>query len=175
MASVHSKINDKIKNRSLHSGNNESTYYSQELFDFAVDHYDDPLVLFKIKIYGYYQKKYKWTKEEADWFIENNKHEAYSHSDGEQEYWYDWGVGHNKITEHMMHVPHLDHIDPRSKSRDDRPQNFRIRCQRLNENKGNMTEDTERRAVVIDTINDMDEEARKSLILYLHSTYIKAD
>jgi hypothetical protein len=153
MSNIHDEINDLIKNRQLHPGNDENTYYSPELYDFAVDNHDDPFVLFKIKVYGYYQKRYKWTREQADWFIENNIAEAYSHSDGSQEYLYDWGKGKNKV------------------SNNDHPSNFRIRCARLNENKGNMSTDQERRATVIDTLKDMSESSRNELLSYLDNLY----
>ena len=67
----------------------------------------------------------------------------------------------------MMHEPNLDHIDPVSKSRNNDPSNFRIRCARLNENKGNMTSDLERRATIIDMFKDMDAESQRSLLDYL--------
>jgi hypothetical protein len=171
MSNIHDEINDLIKNRQLHPGNDENTYYSPELYDFAVDNHDDPFVLFKIKVYGYYQKRYKWTREQADWFIENNIAEAYSHSDGSQEYLYDWGKGKNKVTGNMMHEPNLDHINPASLSNNDHPSNFRIRCARLNENKGNMSTDQERRATVIDTLKDMSESSRNELLSYLDNLY----
>ena len=165
---VHDEINERIRNRSLHTGFDENTYFTQALYDLAVDYYDDPLILFKVKVYGYYAPKYKWTKEQATWFIENNSKDAVGHSDGIQEYLYDWGRGHNKLTDHMMHEPNLDHIDPRSLSRNDQPENFRIRCARLNENKGNMTTDRERRATIIDMFMDMDIAERTSLLEHLN-------
>ena len=164
---IHGEINDRIRNRPLHTGFDENTYFNQALYDFAVDHYDDPLVLFKIKIYGYYAPKYKWTREQADWFISHNSKDAVGHSDGKNEYLYDWGRGHNKITNHMMHEPNLDHIDPRSISKNDKPENFRIRCARLNENKGNMVTDRERRATIIDMFMDMESSERLALLRHL--------
>lgn len=167
----HDQINAAIRDRVLHSAPDDGTYYNQELYDLAVDNYDDPLILFKIKVYGYYQKRYKWTKEQADWFIEHNKTEAHSHTDGAREYLYDWGAGLNKVTTDMMHEPNLDHINPASISKNDHPSNFRIRCARLNENKGNMTSDWERRATIIDTFNDMLESNRNELLDYLDTLY----
>lgn len=164
---IHGEINEKIRGRYLHTGFDENTYFNDELYDFAVDHYDDPLVLFKIKIYGYYAPKYKWSRDQADWFIAHNSKDAIKHSDGVHEYLYDWGRGHNKITDHMMHEPNLDHIDPRSLSNNNRPDNFRIRCARLNENKGNMVSDRERRATIIDMFMDMSVEERSSLLEHL--------
>lgn len=164
---IHDEINDRIRNHPLHTGYDELTYFAQWIYDFAVDHHEDPLVLFKVKVYGYYAPKYKWTREQADWFIEQNAKEASGHSDGEREYLYDWGRGHNKVTTHMMHEPNLDHIDPRSLSNNNRPENFRIRCARLNENKGNMVSDRERRATIIDMFLDMDHLERQSLLKYL--------
>ena len=67
-----------------------------------------------------------------------------------------------------MHEPHLDHIDPRSLSKNNNPENFRIRCARLNENKGNMVSDNERRATIIDMFKDMSLEAQQSLLEHLN-------
>lgn len=164
----HDAINQQIRSRVLHPGYDDLTYYNQGLYDYACDNLDDPLLLFKIKIRGYYAPKYKWTKSQADWFISNNSADANGHGDGEHEYLYDWGSGRNKITTDMMHEPNLDHIDPRSLSRNDRPENFRIRCARLNENKGNMTTDRERRATIIDMFMDMDIAERTSLLEHLN-------
>lgn len=164
---MYDEINDLIRNRHLHTGFDDATYFAQWIYDFAVDNHSDPLVLFKVKIYGYYVPKYKWTRQQADWFIENNANDAIGHSDGEHEYLYDWGRGHNKVTEHMMHEPNLDHINPRSLSKDNRPENFRIRCARLNENKGNMVSDRERRATIIDMFMDMGDSERMSLLEHL--------
>lgn len=165
---IHSEINNRIVTRSLHTGFDEGTYFSQELYNFAVDHHDDPQVLFKIKIYGYYASKYKWTRDQANWFIEHNLNDAVKHSDGQHEYFYDWGRGHNKLTDHMMHEPNLDHIDPRSISNNNNPENFRIRCARLNENKGNMVSDRERRATIVDMFLDMGDGERRLLLDHLH-------
>jgi hypothetical protein len=161
------EINQAIRDRQLHQSNDDGTYFTQDLFNFAVDNHDDPLVLFKIKVLGYYARVYKWTVDQAMWFIEHNAKDAYSHSDGEIEYLYDWGRAKNKLTDHPMHEPHLDHIDPHSLSKNDRPENFRIRCARLNENKGNMVSDLERRATIIDMFKDMDAPAQRSLLDYL--------
>jgi hypothetical protein len=163
----HDQINAAIRDRVLHSAPDDGTYYNQELYDYAVDHMADALLLFRIKVMGLYRNKYKWTREQSEWFIKQNQHEALSHSDGEREYLYDWGSGLNKVTTDMMHEPNLDHIDPHSLSRNNRPENFRIRCARLNENKGNMVSDLERRATIIDMFKDMDQEARVSLLDYL--------
>ena len=65
---THNEINQTIFDRELFTGDEESTYYN--LYDFAVDNYEDPYLLFKIAIYGYYSRSYKWTKEEADKFID---------------------------------------------------------------------------------------------------------
>ena len=163
----HDQINAAIRDRVLHSAPEDGTYYNQELYDYAVDHLSDPLLLFRIKVMGLYRQKYKWTRAESEWFIAQNQHEAHSHSDGEREYLYDWGSGLNKITTDMMHEPNLDHIDPHSLSRNNAPSNFRIRCARLNENKGNMVNDNERRATIIDMFRDMDTAAQQSLLSYL--------
>ena len=58
---THNEINQTIFDRELFTGDEESTYYN--LYDFAVDNYEDPYLLFKIAIYGYYSRIYKWTKE----------------------------------------------------------------------------------------------------------------
>lgn len=168
----HNTINQQIRSRELHPGYDDNTYYNQSLYDFACDNTADPLLLFKVKIYGYYAPKYKWSKQQADWFIEHNAVDAISHSDGAQVYLYDWGKGNNQVTNHMMHEPNLDHINPLSLSRDNRPENFRIRCARLNENKGNMVSDNERRATILDVLKDMDEDARLLLIEHINKTYL---
>jgi hypothetical protein len=167
----HDSINQKIRSRALHPGYDDNTYYNQALYDFACDNQDDPLLLFKIKIYGYYARIYKWTSTEADWFIAHNAVDAVGHDDGSQLYLYDWGKGNNQITNHMMHEPNLDHIDPRSLSNDNTPHNFRIRCARLNENKGNMVSDKERRATVLDMMKDMEQANRDDLIQYINQLY----
>lgn len=163
----HDGINNAIRGRCLHTSPDDGTYYTQELYDFAVDNIDDPDLLFKIKIKGFYARKYKWTQEQADWFIGTHLADSRSHTDGEREYLYDWGAGHNKVTEDMMHEPNLDHIDPRSLRGSNDPSNFRIRCARLNENRGNTVSDNERRATIIDMFNDMSAPARESLLIYL--------
>jgi len=164
----HDQINAAIRDCVLHSAPDDSTYYNQELYDYAVDNLDDPLLLFRIKVMGLYRYRYKWTRAQAEWFIEQNQHEALGHSDGEREYLYDWGAGFNKVTTDMMHEPNLDHIDPHSLSRNNNPENLRIRCARLNENKGNMVSDLERRATIIDMFKDMDPTAQQSLLSYLN-------
>lgn len=168
MPDKHCEINQAIRERGLYPSPDDGTYYTQELYDYAVDNIDDPDLLFKIKIMGFYARKYKWTREQAEWFIGEHLAESRSHSDGEREYLYDWGAGHNKITGDMMHEPNLDHIDPRSRRGSDDPSNFRIRCARLNENRGNTVSDNERRATIIDMFNDMSADARASMLLYLN-------
>jgi hypothetical protein len=167
----HNSINEKICNRALAPGYSDNTYYTLDLYNFACDNYDDPLVLFKIKVYGYYAKTYRWTKEQADLFIEKNAQEAEYHSDGSNIYYYDWGKGDNQITDNMMHEPNLDHIDPVSLSRNNDPDNFRIRCARLNENKGNMVSDYERRATILDMLADMRDDMRYDLVEYIVQIY----
>lgn len=164
----HDEINEAIISRDLHLGNDENTYFTQALYDFVVDHHSDPLVLFKVKVLGYYKVKYGWSQAQAEWFIEHNQKDAFAHTDGQQVYVYDWGRGLNKVTTHMMHEPNLDHIDPVSKSNNNDPSNFRIRCARLNENKGNMTSDMERRATIIDMFRDMQPDNQQSLIEHLN-------
>jgi hypothetical protein len=165
----HEQINDAIRNRVLHTAPEDNTYYNQDLYDYAVDNLADPDLLYRIKILGFYRNKYKWTRAQAEWFIDHNIAESRSHSDGEREYLYDWGAGLNKVTADMMHEPNLDHIDPRSLSRNNDPSNFRIRCARLNENKGNMVSDLERRATIIDMFRDMAPTAQRSLLEYLNA------
>lgn len=163
----HNDINQSIKDRELFTGDEESTYYN--LYDYAVDNYEDPYLLFKLAIKGYYQKLYKWTDAETDKFIEDNKEVSVKWTDGIQDYYYDWGKGKNKVTEDYLHVPNLDHIDPHSLSKDNRPENFRIRCRRLNENRGNTNSDKERRATIIDMFNDMDTANQEDILKYLEA------
>lgn len=165
----HQKINQDIINRTIFSGREEGTYYTGALYDYACDNYQDPYLLFKLAIYGYYAKEYKWTNEQADQFIEDHKENSVKWSDGVQEYYYDWGKGKNKITEDYLHVPNLDHIDPKSLSKNNSPENFRIRCRRLNENKGNTNSDVERRATIIDMFKDMSKDEQTKLLKYLQS------
>jgi hypothetical protein len=161
------EINQAIINRSLFHGQEEDTYHTKELYDFACDNFDDPNLLFKLEIYGYYKVKYKWSKEQADWFIMNHLEDSVKWSDGLQEYFYDWGRGKNEITKHVMHFPHLDHIIPREQGGTDDPENMRIRVKRLNESKGNINSDSERRAVIIDNFQDMILENQILVLEYL--------
>jgi hypothetical protein len=165
----HSEINKAILNRELFSGQEEGTYFNQELYNFFCDNYYDPYLLFKIKIKGYYQKLYKWTDAETDKFIEDHKEKSIKWTDGIQEYYYDWGKGKNQVTENYLHFPNLDHIIPASIGEvpDNRPENFRIRCRRLNENRGNTNTDKERRATIIDMFNDMGGAEQQDLLKYL--------
>lgn len=169
----HNQINSLIANRNLFPGYDEFTYYTQDLYDYVCDNQNDPLILFKLKVYGYYAKKYKWTKKQAEQFIKNNSADAVKHTDGTQDYFYDWGKGKNQVTDHPMHEPNLDHINPKSLSRDNNPDNFRIRCARLNENKGNMNTDTERRATVLDILKDMNNDERQKLVEYINVLYLQ--
>jgi hypothetical protein len=166
---VHTEINQQIQDRRLHSGNDDDTYYNESLYGYACENFTDSYVLFKLAIYGYYMKRYKWTKAEADWFIDTQKENSVSWTDGVQLYYYDWGKGKNKITDDYLHYPNLDHIIPASlgEKPDNSPQNFRIRCRRLNENRGNTNTDKERRATIIDMYLDMGIEERQSLLKYL--------
>jgi hypothetical protein len=165
----HNEINQLILDRELFSGQEEGTYFNQELYNFFCDNYYDPHLLFKIKIKGYYQKLYKWTDVETDKFIEDHKEESVKWTDGIQEYYYDWGKGKNQVTENYLHFPNLDHIIPASIGEvpDNRPENFRIRCRRLNENRGNTHTDKERRATIIDMFNDMGDAEQQDLLKYL--------
>lgn len=154
----HIEINLKIQNRSLFKGKEESTYYTNALYDYACDNYKDPHLLFKIKILGYYQKLYKWSNHETEKFINDNLDNSVKWSDGVNEYYYDWGKGKNQITDHQLHEPNLDHIIPKSLGGTDDASNFRIRCTRLNENRGNTNSDHERHATIVDNFNDMSKE-----------------
>jgi len=164
------EINKAILSRELFSGQEEGTYFNQELYNYFCDNYDDPYLLFKLEIYGYYKSKYKWTKEQADWFIENNFQESVKWSpDGINEYYYDWGRGKNNITDAVLHFPHLDHIIPKEQGGTDDPENMRIRCNRLNTSKSNINTDEERWAVAADQFNDMSAETQIQFLEYLQS------
>ena len=158
-------LNDKIKNRKLYSGFDESTYYTQELFEFVVDNISDPDILFKLKIYGMYAKKYKWNKEQADKFIKDHLEESRGYFVNDIWYAYDWGSGENRITKEKMHEPNLDHVIPRERGGPDTPENMRIRSRRLNENKGNTNLDIERIATIEDMLNDMESETDRNNLL----------
>jgi len=167
---LHDDINRAILDRNLFPGQEEGTYFNQELYNYFCDNYDDPYLLFKIKIKGYYQKLYKWSDAETNNWISNQLVYSVKWSDGNQEYYYDWGKGKNQLTENYLHFPNLDHIVPSSigKEPNNRPENFRIRCRRLNENRGNTNSNKERRATVIDMFNDIDDlNEKKSLLEYL--------
>jgi len=162
-------VNTQIKNRILYTRFNESTWYTQDLYGFWVTNFNDPDVLFKVKIYGKYKKLYKWTTEQCDWFIENHLEDSRGHTVDGEWFAYDWGSGNNKITPmHKMHQPNLDHIVPKSEFKKyggkldgdpDVPENMRIRVRRLNENKGDTNTDTERWATIYDMLDDMDDRA----------------
>lgn len=169
----HSEINLKIKTRSLFKGKEDNTYYNNLLYDYVCDNYTDPHVLFRLVIYGYYQKLYKWTSEETENFISDNLENSVKWSDGVNEYYYDWGKGKNQITDHPLHEPNLDHIIPKSLGGTNRPSNFRIRCAKLNENRGNTNSDHERHATIIDNFNDMNKEWQDLTIKILLERYSK--
>lgn len=162
-----SDINDQIKTRKLYTGFDESTYHRQDLFKMRVRNAKDPHILFKIKILGHYKGIYKWTDEQCQEFIDNNIHESEGHEVNGIWYAYDWGTGYNSVTKNKMHEPNLDHIIPRERGGSNEPSNMRIRCRRLNENKGNTSTDQERFATIVDMFNDMEdiEEKRKVLAI----------
>jgi hypothetical protein len=165
-------VNTQIANRRFFTGFCERTYYTQELYDSWVDNYDDPDILFKIKIKGKYQKMYKWTEAQAEQFIADNLEDSRGYTVNGEWYAYDWGVGENKVTRDKMHEPNLDHVLPRERGGADTPDNMRIRSRRLNENKGNTNTDQERWATVIDMIADFDsEEERRNLLSMLQELY----
>ena len=161
-----------IEERELFPGQEDGTYFTQSLYDYAADNSTDPNILFKIKIKGYYQKLYKWTDEETNQFIKNNLDESIKWTDGIHEYCYDWGYGKNLITDHSFHFPNLDHIVPKSLAdtlgwtteQINHYSNFRIRCAKLNESKGNINSDQERRMVILDNWNDMILENKQKLL-----------
>lgn len=166
------QINAEIKARKLYTGFDEGTYHKQDLFVLRCKEAKDPNVLFKIKIFGHYKNVYKWTDEECQRFIDNNIHEAAGHSVNGVWYAYDWGTGYNSVTKDKMHEPNLDHIVPRERGGSNSPDNMRIRCRRLNENKGNTHTDQERIATIHDMLNDMDDaELRSSLVRSLFEKY----
>jgi hypothetical protein len=166
------EINAKIKARKMYTGFDESTYHRQELFGMRVKHAKDPHVLFKIKIFGHYKNIYKWTEEQCQSFIDNNLHESEGHTVNGIWYAYDWGTGYNSITKNKMHEPNLDHIIPREQGGKDVPENMRIRCRRLNENKGNTNSDQERFATIVDMFNDMEDEAMRRTVVELLASKI---
>jgi len=161
-------INSKILGRRLATQFDENTYYTQQLYNFWVDNEHDPDVLFKIKVYGYYKQNYKWSQEQADKFIQDNLESSRSWEINDTEYFYDWGAGINKITWDKMHEPNLDHIVPKEQGGEDTPENMRIRCRRLNENKGNTNSDIERVASIVDLAEDIeDTDIKKQCLIEL--------
>lgn len=153
-----STINEQIDNRKVYPGFDDATYYTQDLFAFVVDNIKDPDVWFKLKVFGYYARKYKWTTEQAQWFIDNNIEDSRGHDVSGTWFAYDWGSGENTVTNDKMHKPHLDHIVPREQGGPDTPENMRIRCGRLNENKGNTNSDIERWATIVDMFDDIEDK-----------------
>jgi len=167
-----STINEQITARKFYSGFDETTYYRKDLFSMFVRNHTDHDILFKLKIYGFYKNRYKWTNAQCDYFIENNLLDSRSHEVNGMWYSYDWGAGFNKLTADPMHEPHLDHIIPREQGGKDTPENMRIRCRRLNMNKGNTNSDQERYATIVDMLNDMDDEGlRAELVSRLYDKY----
>ena len=163
-------INESIKTRKLFTGFDDYTYYQKHLYDMVADNTQDPLILFKVKIFGFYKYRYKWANADCRWFIDHNSKDALGHDVNGIWYAYDWGAGENKLTEDAMHVPNLDHINPKECGGTDRPENIRIRCQRLNFNKSNTNTDQERYATILDHFNDIaDVELRRRLVEFLSS------
>ena len=151
-------VNSQIANRILFTGFCERTYYTQELYDFWVDNYADPDVLFKVKIWGKYKMKYKWSDAQTDQWIKENLEESKGFDVNGIWHAYDWGSGRHKIKPmNKMHEPNLDHIIPSEQGGDNNPGNLRIRCRRLNENKGNTNSDIERIATICDMIDDIED------------------
>jgi len=167
------QINTLIQNRKLYTGFDEATYYRHDLFKLRCKNAKDPYLLFKIKIFGYYKKTYKWTDEQCQYFIDNNYQDSLGYEVNGVYYAYDWGVGYNNITRDKMHEPNLDHIVPKEQGGSNDPENMRIRSRRLNENKGNTNSDQERYATIVDMIEDMENSLlRRTLIEQLHIKYI---
>lgn len=158
-------INSKILGRRLATQFDEKTYYTTSIYDFYVDHQYDPDVLFKIKVYGYYAKTYKWSKSQADRFINENIKESRSWFSGNKEYLYDWGSGKNKVTQSVMHEPNLDHIVPYTHSKNNDPSNMRIRSRLLNTNKGSTETDEQRIATILDHFDDLENKTAAKKIL----------
>lgn len=150
----HAEINTRIQQRALSPGKDEETY--SNMYDFVCENSADPHILFKLSIYSYYMRKYRWTQQEADQFISDHLDNSIKWSEGENEYFYDWGRGCNKVTDSWMHRPNLDHIIPREQGGSDKPDNMRIRCRRLNINKSNTNSDRERMATIVDHVNDLE-------------------
>lgn len=161
------EINELIKTRKLYTGFDEPTYHRQDLFKLRVRQAKDPHILFKIKIFGHYKNVYKWTDEDCQKFINNNIHESEGHTVNGVWYAYDWGTGYNSVTRDKMHEPNLDHIVPKERGGQNTPENMRIRCRRLNENKGNTNTDQERIATIIDMWNDLVDPASRRAVLEL--------
>jgi len=162
-----SDINERIRARKLYTGFDESTYHRHDLFKMRVQQAKDPHLLFKIKIFGHYKNVYKWTDEECQQFIDNNIHESEGHTVNGVWYAYDWGTGYNNITRNKMHEPNLDHIIPKERGGSNKPDNMRIRCRRLNENKGNTNTDQERFATIVDMFNDMEDQGMRRAVIEL--------
>lgn len=163
-----SVINESIKNRKLFTGFDESTYYRKSLYDMVADNADDPLILFKVKIFGFYKYRYRWTNKDCQKFFDSHKENALGHEVNGVWYYYDWGSGENKVTNDAMHEPTLDHILPREQGGTDAPENLRIRCRRLNSNKSNTNTDQERYATIMDMFHDIeDHELKRRLVEYL--------
>lgn len=160
-------INTLIANRKLYTGFDEATYHRPALFSLCVKNHRDPNLLFKVKIFGYYKRIYKWSDDECQRFIDQNLSESQGHTVNGVWYAYDWGTGYNKITKDRMHEPTLDHIIPKERGGDNSPENMRIRCRRLNENKGNTHSDQERFATIVDMFDDIESPDVRHAIIEL--------
>lgn len=150
-------INTQIANHLAYTGFLESTYHTKKLRDHWAQNSYDPHILFEVKVRGHYAPLLKWTPEETDEWINENREKSFSHWVGDQEYYFDWGTGENKVTEDRMHKPHLDHIIPKARYYElypdgncDEPSNIRIVCARVNYNKGDSLEDSETVASMLD-------------------------
>jgi hypothetical protein len=166
----HDDINHAILSRTLHLEYDENTYFSKGIFKYVLEHLDDPHILFRVALYGYYRKEYKWSNEQTEEFFQLHKHNSVKWDDGFHVYYYDWGKGKNRITRNPMHFPNLDHVQPKSIDvNKNGPENFRIRCKRLNESKSDANSDNERRASIVDLFKDMNAEGQQVILSYLNT------
>ena len=162
-------INTQITNRIYCTGFCKDTHYTQNLYEYWVKNIKDPDILFRLKMKGFYQKKYKWTDKQTDTAIADLLESSRGYTINGKEYMFDWGVGQNRVvkTDHSlykMHLPELDHKRPKALFEDndplrDDPSNFQVLCKRLNEAKNDTSTDEQWLAIlrmVLDNIEDKD-------------------
>jgi 5-methylcytosine-specific restriction endonuclease McrA len=161
-------INESIKNRKLHTGRCKLTYYTDALYDMVVDNLQDSYILARLVVYGRVKRTYKWTDSQCDQFIDKiiKDETILGHTVNGKFYAYDWGVGQNKITEHPLHQPEIDHIVPKSEYKKyggwregnpDVPENMQVLCSRVNSGKGNSNSSEEDMAIVLDRLKAVKE------------------